>query len=302
MVERLKIGLIGAGVFAGYHADKLRDHRRIDFVGIFDTNTKRAERLAQSHDVSALALRDLLSQSDAVVIASVASTHYEMALGALNAGCHCLIEKPLATTGAQAEAIADLADHKKLIVQVGHQERQVLAAIGLDRIAETPLKIDASRTSPASPRGKDTSATLDLMTHDIDLCTMLFRDAPLSVSGTVERKTSDHNDIAKAELIYASGQATLYTNRTVAESERVMVITYATGQVVIDFNAKTLKNTTPYDLNADFASDPQAADSLGAATDSFLRAVLDNAPVDVTAEDGALAVKIACRVDEGKSK
>lgn len=300
MPEQIKIGLIGAGVFAGYHANKLAGHSRVNFSGVYDPDAVRAAALADKHTVQPLPLESLLTASDAVVIACPASFHGSTALQALKAGCHALIEKPLATTLSEANEIATLASTKDLIVQVGHQERMVLRAIGLGEISETPLAIEAVRNSPYSPRGTDTSVTFDLMTHDIDLCTVLMGGAPDFIGGESARVRSRTPDMAYVQLGYGNAQARLSASRVADVSERWMKITYPSGDVGIDFNAKTLTNSAGFDLNADFAEDAIAKDSLGAATDVFVRAILDRTPVLVSADDGAIAVRVAAVIDEGE--
>lgn len=300
MSERLKIGLVGAGVFAGYHANKLAEHPRVTFVGVVDRSGDRAANLADKHGVPVLSFSKLLTITDAVVIASPAITHGEIAIRALEAGCHCLIEKPLATTAVEAEKITKLAASKNLVVQVGHQERMVLRAIGIDAIWERPLKIQAVRNSAYSIRGTDTSVTFDLMTHDIDLCTALMGGAPDVINGESGAVRSGTADMAYAHLQYGQSVAHLSASRVADVGERWMKLTYQSGEVRIDFNAKTLTNTTEFALNADFAEDSIAKDSLGTATDNFVRAVLDGTPVFVSAEDGAIAVRTALKIDGGE--
>lgn len=300
MSERLKIGLIGAGVFAGYHANKLADHPRVIFTGVVDRSGIRAAKLAEKHGIPVLSLAKLLAVSDAVVIASSASAHSQISVQALRAGCHCLIEKPLATTATDAENITDMAAAKNLTVQVGHQERMVLRAIGLDKIEERPLKIEAVRNATYSLRGTDTSVTFDLMTHDIDLCTALMGGEADDIQGQSGIVRSGTADMAYARLRYGTSIARLSASRVANVGERWMKLTYRSGEVRIDFNAKTLTNSTQFALNENFAEDDIAKDSLGAATDNFVRAVLDDTPVLVSAEDGAIAVRTALAIDGGE--
>lgn len=300
MSERLKIGLIGAGVFAGYHAQKLSRHPHVDFTGVVDQSGKRASDLAGKHNVPHSSLGDLLRVSEAIVIASAASAHKSLSVQALEAGCHCLIEKPLAATEEGALAVTALAKSKNLIVQVGHQERMVFEAIGLMNVRERPLKIEAVRNSPYSVRGIDTSVTFDLMTHDIDLCTALMGRAPEEVEGLAGCVRSETADMAYGRLHYGGTVAHLTASRVAKETERWMKLTYATGEVYIDFNKKTLTNSTAFVLDANFADKAIAKDSLGAATDNFVRAILDGVPVLVSADDGLIAVQAAAQIDEGR--
>lgn len=300
MVDAIKIGLIGAGVFAGYHANKLAEHKRVAFMGVHDPDGDRAQIMSNNHDVPSLSAEELLEVSDAVVVACPAVYHGEMVLRALHYGCHCLVEKPLSTSLEAAEDILALSNQKNLIVQIGHQERMVLKAIGLDKIEEQPIQIEAVRYSPYSRRGTDTSVTMDLMTHDIDLCTALMGVAPGHIRGESRPVRSSTPDMAYGILHYGESVARLSASRIEAASERWMKLTYPSGEVHIDFNRKTLINTTKFALNEKFGEDERAKDSLGAATDIFVRAILDGTPVLVSAEAGAIAVRTAIAIDEGR--
>jgi predicted dehydrogenase len=297
MSNRLKIGLIGAGIFAGYHANKLTAHPRVEFTGVVDRSGKRAAALGEKHGIPVLSLTKLLHVSDAVIIASAASAHGDLAVRALKSGCHCLIEKPMCTSRSDGNVIRAMSTGSGLVVQVGHQERMVLQAIGLDRIEARPSTVEAVRNSTYSERGTDVSVTLDLMTHDIDLCNALLGGAPDNLEGASGKVRSKTADMAYAKLKYGSTDVRLSASRVADVPERWMKLTYDVGEVFIDFNAKTLSHTTPFDLNLEFGNDPRAKDSLGAATDIFVKAVLDGTPVLVTAEAGAIATNVALVID-----
>lgn len=270
-------------------------------MGVHDPDDDRAQILSKKHDVPALSAEDLFDLSDAVVVACPAIYHGEMVLRALHYGCHCLVEKPLSTSLEAAEDILALSNQKNLIVQIGHQERMVLKAIGLDKVEGRPVRIEAVRYSPYSVRGTDTSVTMDLMTHDIDLCTALMGVAPDHIRGESRPVRSRTPDMAYGILRYGDSVARLSASRVESESERCMTLTYPSGEVHIDFNRKTLTNTTKFALNEKFGEDEIAKDSLGAATDVFVRAILDGTPVLVSAAEGAIAVRTAIAIDEGRA-
>ena len=298
MKNKLSIGVVGAGVFGGYHAGKCAAHPRLDFIGLFDPNLSRAQGLAAKHDARAFeSFEDLLNSVDAVIIATPASHHGEMAHKALGADCHVLIEKPIADDTAKASEIVALGEARNLVVQVGHQERFVLKAIGLDKISERPTRITGHRRSPYSPRGTDVSVTLDLMTHDLDLVLWLMGDDPVNISGRSEAIRSATPDAAYARLTFEGASARLEASRVEDVSSRQMQITYPSGVVEIDFNAKTLVHNTSFNLNANFGEDSMARDSLGAATNAFVEAVLDGKPVAITGGNGLRALRAALHVD-----
>lgn len=298
MNQQLKIAVIGAGVFGGYHANKCAAHPRAEFIGVYDPDIARAKTQAEKHGVQAFDnFQAILTKVEAVVIASPADTHGAMALTALEFGKHCLIEKPVASTMKDAAKIVALAQEKSLVVQIGHQERFVAKAIGLDSLSEAPMKIVSRRMSKYSERGTDVSVSLDLMTHDLDLVLMLMGEIPNAVRGQTRMEKSEQPDFAQGELTFENGTATLTASRLEDDFARTMDITYPTGTVSIDFNAKTLTHNTPFDLNANFGEDPAAKDSLGAASNAFIEAVLDGTPVPVTAQDGYNALKLALCID-----
>lgn len=305
MSQNIKIGVCGAGVFGGYHAHKCTRHARLDFIGIFDPNREAARRVADKYGVTPFSsYDDMLARVDAVIIACPAIHHGKMAIRALNAEIHCLIEKPIAATVSEAEDIAHLAKSRNLIVQVGHQERLVAHIIGLDQISERPKLIRSVRNTAYSLRGTDVSVTLDLMTHDIDLVCWLMDAAPTKINGQSLPRSSETADCAWAHLTFDSPfypsppNAFLESIRTPGQAlERTMQLSYPSGEITLDFVAKTLTHTTPFTLNPDFGADPRAKDSLGAATDYFARAILNNDPVLASAEDGLRAVKIANTID-----
>lgn len=298
-MTNLKVGLVGAGVFGGYHANKLASLNDVTFIGVFDEDKERCEALARKHDVKSYdALKDVLNASDAVIIATHASSHGDIAKQALKAQCHTLIEKPIATSLDDAEEIVCLAEHNTLVVQIGHQERFVAKAIGLDQINEKPTHIIATRNTSYSPRGTDTSVTLDLMSHDIDLCCYLMGSTPQSLSGTSEAIRSKTPDRARAELNFKDATAILSSSRVEEGVSRQMTLRYPSGTVLIDFVEKTLQHNTPFTLNADFANDAKAADSLGAATQSFVSSILNGTDIIVSAQDGLNAARIAIEIDK----
>lgn len=297
MGNGLGISIIGAGVFGGYHAGKIAAHPKAHLSGIYDPDIARAQLLAQKHDAQAFSsLETLLAQSEAVIIASPASTHADMALRALKASKHVLIEKPLATDMMSAKSILETAKQKNLHVQVGHQERFVLQAIGLDRVSERPTHIEAKRFAPYGPRCTDVSVTLDLMVHDIDMVLWLM-GTPTQIAGRSQIIHGPHADTAQAKLSFAQGTAQLSANRVEAASTRTLHLTYPSGDVFIDFNARTLTHSTPFDLNPDFGQDARTQDALGVADAAFIDAIITGTNVPITGEDGLAALKVALAVD-----
>ncbi|PHR60400.1 MAG: hypothetical protein COA43_06700 [Robiginitomaculum sp.] len=304
MSDSLKIGVIGAGVFGNFHAGKCAAHPRHDFIGIFDPNHERVREAAKRHKTRAFDnCNALLSGVDAVIVACPAEHHGPIALAALRAGRHVLVEKPIANTIVTAQAMVDLAEKEKLVLQVGHQERFVGRAIGLDKAPERPMHITATRFGPMSDRGTDVSVTLDLMIHDFDMAAWLIGGKPISLRSETMIVYSDHADAARVEMTYEGGRTvTLEASRAEQARERIMHIVYPDGELRIDFVNKTFEDTTGYGFNPNFSEEVFAKDSLGSAVNAFTESILDGAPVAIPGQVGLDALELAIRVDAQNKK
>lgn len=243
----LRTGVVGAGVFGGFHASKYAANDRVELVGVYEPDLERARALAEKHGAKGFDnFADFLSGVDAITVASPAVHHFEAAATALALGKHVLVEKPIASSVEEARELIALASRHGCVLQVGHQERFVFNAMGLFAVGATPKKITASRMGPPSERCLDVSVTLDLMIHDLDLVIALSGSAVKSVTGEVDKGRFGHPDVARAKLVFDNGcEADLTASRVHHERDRKMRVEYETGVLDIDFVAKTFENSTP---------------------------------------------------------
>src|SRR5437868_7123797 len=159
MAESLRGGVIGAGVFGGYHAAQYTRLPGVELTAVLDAELDRAAAVAGPLGARAFTdLADFLEAVDVVTIASPGTAHAAQALAAIGAGKPVYVEKPLATTLADGRAVLDAATAMGLIVACGHQERVVFQAIGLLDVPEDPIRLEAVRHGPPSPRSQDVSA------------------------------------------------------------------------------------------------------------------------------------------------
>ena len=114
-VTKLNIGLIGAGVFAGYHASKAASSDYAVLNGVYDLDINAAEKLVEKigQGEATTDLDMLIMSSDAVMIATPAVTHASLVGRALRAGRHVLVEKPLALTGIEARRSGRIGSSKR---------------------------------------------------------------------------------------------------------------------------------------------------------------------------------------------
>ncbi len=301
MVETLRGGVIGAGVFGGYHANQYARLPGVRLSAVLDTHPDRASAIATPLGGKAFSdLAAFLEAVDVVTVASPATFHAEHALAALAAGKSVYIEKPIATSVADGERVRALAVAKGLVVACGHQERVGFRAMGLLDIPEQPLLLEALRHGPPSERSRDVSAILDLMVHDIDLALCLSSADPVTAEG--EGRLSDDGvwDVARAEVTFEDGFTAIFdVSRQAPARERTMRIVYPSGEVEVDFMARTFRNTTPFVLNADITDTPAGRDPLGVSVTGFLDAVRGLAPRPIVTADEAIgALDLALAVEQ----
>jgi predicted dehydrogenase len=291
MSETLRGGVIGAGVFGGYHARQYARLAGVTLVGVYDTHPDRAAKVAMPLGARAYADLDaFLAEVDVVTIASPATHHADQALAAIAAGKAVYVEKPIGVSVAEADKVRAAAAAKGVVVACGHQERVVFRAMGLLDAPEQPLRLEALRHGPPSDRSRDVSAVLDLMIHDIDLCLAIAAAEPVTAEAEGARGPDGVWDAVRAEVSFDSGFAAILDVSRLAEARRrTMRIVYPSGEVEIDFMARTFRNTTPFALNPDFAETPAAKDPLGASVEGFLQAVRGEAPRPIVTVDEAIA-------------
>ncbi|HLZ83363.1 MAG TPA: Gfo/Idh/MocA family oxidoreductase [Caulobacteraceae bacterium] len=301
MTSRLRAGVIGAGVFGGHHAAKWASLPGVALAAVLDPHPERAQALAGRHGARAVADAAVLFDAvDIVSIASPAYTHGAWALKALAAGRPVYVEKPLAIDLADADAIAETAARRGLVVGCGFLERAAFAALGLFDVPEAPLSLEAVRLGVASPRNLDVSVVLDLMIHDLDLALALGRGEPLAVEGEGACVANDKADWARAEVTFDDGfVGAFHASRVAVMPERSMSVVYPSGTLKIDFLTGGFTNTTPFALDPDFAATSAGRDRLGASLHAFLRAVRgESARPMADAADGVRALDLALAVQQ----
>src|SRR5690242_14236161 len=119
---RLRVGIAGAGHFGRYHALKVAASDRATLAGVYDIDEERAKTVGWEAGAPSLPFDELLESCDAMIVAAPAEAHHALAAAALRAGKHVLVEKPIAATLEEADELAELAQERSLVLQVGHLE------------------------------------------------------------------------------------------------------------------------------------------------------------------------------------
>src|SRR4029434_1221967 len=144
-----RLGVIGAGALGYHHVRLLRDLGGASFVGFHDSRPERSAQVASELGVRPFdAVDALIDACDAFTIAVPTPAHYEVARAALEQGRHLLIEKPLATSLAEADELLAIAKRTGALIQTGHVERFNRAVRAALPYVEAPRFIDSDRLAP----------------------------------------------------------------------------------------------------------------------------------------------------------
>ena len=246
-MSRLRLAVIGAGHLGRIHARLATSVAAFDLVGIVDPIPEARAKVDRELHVPTYAdFRDLSNNIDAAVIATPTTYHYQVGLELMQSGVHVLIEKPLASTVAEANKLVAIAENQHVILQVGHIERFNPAFRSALPWVEDPKYIAATRTSGYTFRSTDIGVVHDLMIHDIDIVLSLV-DSPIhDIRAVGVSILGKHEDVAQARVEFNNGcVANLSASRTSFSAQRSMQIFSRRGYVGLDFAAPSACHIAP---------------------------------------------------------
>lgn len=237
-MKKVRVGVAGTGHLGNLHTKMFAQIPAVDLVGVFDADKHKSAKVASEHGTRAFDdLDGLLAGVDGLSIATTTTTHYEVALRALERGIHVFIEKPITETIEQAKNLVELAAAKDLAIQVGHIERFNPAILALEQYKLRPLFIESHRLAQFNPRGSDVAVVLDLMIHDIDLILSLVQSPVTAVDANGVAVVSDSEDIANARLQFENGCVANVTASRISQNKmRKMRLFQNDAYISIDFS------------------------------------------------------------------
>src|SRR4051812_12217011 len=313
----VRVGVIGVGALGFHHARQLREIGEATVVGFFETNGDRASKVASDLSLRSFErIEDLLDAVDAVTVVVPTPAHFAVASKALERGKHVLVEKPIAATIEEADAMLAIAKRTGALIQTGHVERFNRAIRGALQYVDQPRFIESDRLAPFNPRGSDVAVVLDLMIHDIDLVHTLVGGPVKDVSAVGVPVLTPFVDIANARLTFASGAvANITASRVSRERMRKLRLFQPSGYLSLDLGTGTgefyhLKKGMDF---AAFVRDAQGAqaieqfveretidapegDALRLELESFIAAIQGKGPVTVSGTAGREALAVALQI------
>ena len=303
----LRLGVVGAGHFGRYHAQKMAALAGARLVAVADVDADRAAAAADPLGTDAVADHHaLIGRVDAASVAVPAAAHYAVVKDFLDAGIHVLVEKPFTETVATAQELTALAEAKGLVLQIGLIERFSDAFRAVAPRITRPLYIESIRVGPFSERGTDVSVVLDLMIHDIDIILALV-DAPVADIDAVGTPVfSGSEDIANARLKFANGcVANVTASRVSLKTERSLRIFQPDMYIKVDHGERSVRIARKKDSHAPLTGPDgvelehlrfEQGDALMREVEAFAQTVRASGVPEVTGADGVRSLEVAHRI------
>lgn len=186
--ESINLAVVGCGYWGSKHVRVAHSLQGVNRVTAVDNDERILAHLSAHHPSirCATSLQEVVDSVDAVIVATPPRTHGIVARFALEAGRHVLVEKPMATSVAEAESLVALADEKGLVLMSGHtfeynpavwKLREIIQGGDLGQV----FHVNTARLNLGLYQG-DVNVLWDLAPHDLSILNFILDSRPTSVS------------------------------------------------------------------------------------------------------------------------
>ncbi|RKD97364.1 Gfo/Idh/MocA family protein [Halopiger aswanensis] len=304
-----RAGVIGVGAMGENHARVYSELRGVDLVGVSDHDTDLAQTVADEYGTEAVPLEELLDRCDVVTVAVPTHVHYDLVTTCLEEDVHVLVEKPIAETVEEGRQMADLADERDLVLQVGHIERFNPAVRTVAELIDDldVISLEAERLGPPIDRDAPGNVIFDLMVHDVDIVGSILADTPdeIAAMGTEDGR------YATATMEYDDVVATLTASRVTQKKVRKLSVTARECFVEVDYLEQSVlihRDSFPEYVNDEgqkryrhesVVERPRVdnGEPLRHELESFVESVRTGTEPEVTPQDGIEALEAVQTID-----
>lgn len=316
-MKSLGIGVIGLGAIGGKHVSVLKNLREATIVGVSDLNQELVDKTIAGTAIQGYTdYRQLLARPDldAVIIATPDHLHKDITIEAAQAGKHILVEKPIATTVEDGEAMIEAAKKVNVKLMVGFtlrfvphyvQAREIIQSGKLGKIVSVYSR-RMNVITQADRLGGRIGVLHFLGIHDFDLLHWLLGVKPDQVytaeSTSVEKRHPQENEtfntfkFKDGTLVCAHIGWNLTTAHPGGRDFKLTVIGDK-GSLDIDLASQGLMMYS--ESGSKF---PSTAPGLDVEDKAFIDCILDDKPVPSTGEDGITALKMVLAAIESIEK
>ncbi|HQE92305.1 MAG TPA: Gfo/Idh/MocA family oxidoreductase [Anaerolineae bacterium] len=324
MSAHLKAAVIGVGAMGRNHVRVYTELPQTRLVGVADVNLDMGQQVAAKYGVPAYTdYRALLERErpDVVTVAVPTRDHRAVAEAVMAAGVDVLIEKPIAATVEEAQALVECAQTLGRRLMVGHIVRfsPAIRALKEHLSAGEPGKIFqmvCRRVGPFPPRVRDVGVVVDLAPHDLDVMRFISEAEPVRVFAETEQRIhTEHEDLMTALLRFDNQSiGVLDINWLTPQKVREVLVLGEQGMFRADDLTQDLffyENAEANSLTWNHLSilkgvsegrmvryPIQRYEPLRAELEAFVTAVLNDTPLPVSGADGLAALRLALAIVE----
>jgi predicted dehydrogenase len=240
--KTLRGAVIGLGAMGRHHARIMASTEGVELVATCDPQEERAKEHARGPATVAVASPDQLPKDlDVAVVSAPTSAHRAIAEPLLRRGVSCLVEKPIAASLEDADAMIAAAREGGAILAIGHAERFNPGVLRVRDRIEKPVFVESHRLGVFPDRSLDVDVVLDLMIHDLDLLFWMAGSEVVDVQAVGVAVLTPKVDIANARLTLANGcVANLTASRVSAEITRKIRIFQPDAYLSLDYQNQEL--------------------------------------------------------------
>jgi predicted dehydrogenase len=244
MSDNIRVAVVGVGALGQWHTKVYSEMPGVSLVGVYDVDPARAREIAERYQTRVFtALDELAGAVDAVSVVVPTNRHHDVFRTLARMGLHMLMEKPIAASTDEAEAMVDEANSRGLILQVGHVERFNPVMKFLEQNLGVPRFIEVIRLAPfpppregAPPRGTEVSVVLDLMIHDLEIILHIVGAPVREIHAVGVPVLTPTEDIANVRLAFENGcVANVTASRISQERMRKIRVFQSDTYVSLDY-------------------------------------------------------------------
>jgi UDP-N-acetylglucosamine 3-dehydrogenase len=295
----LNVAVIGCGSWGENHARVYTELPLTKLEIVVDLDKHRARLIGEKYRADWSTDIDTALDEKVVEAVSVCTptvTHADIALRAIEAGKHVLVEKPMTNTIKEAKNLIGAAEKRGVKLSVGFVERfnpavtKTLELIEKGSIGDVILA-HTKRVSRRPLRVGDIGVIKDLAIHDIDIVNQIFRIEPETVFCTAGSIAHQFEDYANINLRYPGNRnAFIETNwltprtvrdLTVTGSEGIITVHYRSQELTIENDERLIQPFIPYQ------------EPLYLELENFASAIMEDSTPKVTGRDGLRALSIS---------
>jgi len=314
----IRIAVAGCGVMGRNHLRVLSSIEGAELVGVCDQSPDAVAQASEKYGVPGYeSWREMLDAGrlDAMVVAVPTRFHCDIGVAALEGGVHVLVEKPIAYTLEEGQALVDAAKRAQRVLAVGHIERFNPAIRELQRrVAAGELgrvfHIFARRQGPFPARIRDVGVVIDLATHDLDVMSHLVGSGVSRVYAETEQRIhTEHEDMLNALVRFETGEVgVLQVNWLTPTKIRELSVLGERGLFLVNYLTQELMHYKNADVEGGGDVVPQLqsvsegdavripitqAEPLVLELQSFLQSIQAGRPAEVDGEAGLRALQLA---------